>query len=98
MGGEVSENSAYEVLVDRCRRLEEQQTKMREEFNEVLQEKKKKKKKKKKLKVKENENEDSTSGFLSGFFFSLSPYANVLKCMGHAVYVHDVSTGKIIYW
>lgn len=88
------ENSAYEVLADRCRRLEEQQTKLREEFKEVLQEKKKKKK----PKVKDNENEDSTAGYLSGFFFSLSPYANVLKCMGHAVYVHDVTTGQIIYW
>jgi hypothetical protein len=91
MGGEVRENSAYETLADRCRRLEKQQTKLREEFNEVLQEKKK-------PKVKDNENEDLTAGYLSGFFFSLSPYANVLKCMGHAVYVHDVTTGQIIDW
>ncbi|MCI34665.1 tyrosine-protein kinase Lyn [Trifolium medium] len=58
-----------------------------EQFSELLQEKK--------LTVKDNE--DSTADFLAGFFFSRSPYAKLLKCMGISVYVHSVSTGAITY-
>ncbi|KAK2426003.1 PAS domain-containing protein tyrosine kinase family protein [Trifolium repens] len=87
MGGEERENCAYayQILLDRLRILEEKQDTLTEQFSELLQEKK--------LTVK-----DSTADFLSGFFFSGSPYAKVLKCMGISVYVHSVSTGEIIYW
>jgi hypothetical protein len=85
MGGEERENCAYQILVDRLQILEEKQALLTEQFSELLQEKK--------LTVKA-----STADFLSGFFFSGSPYAKVLKCMGISVYVHSVSTGEIIYW
>ncbi|XP_058772932.1 serine/threonine-protein kinase STY46 isoform X2 [Vicia villosa] len=80
------QNIAYQILVDRCRSLEEKQVKLTEQFNELMQEK-----------VKDDE-DYSAAGFFSGFFFSISPYANVLKCMGHAVHIHRVSSGEIIYW
>ncbi|CAK8539394.1 unnamed protein product [Lathyrus sativus] len=80
------QNSAYQVLVDRCRSLEEKQVKLTEQFNELMQEK-----------VKDNE-DYLAGGIFSGFFFSISPYANVLKCMGHAVHIHRVSSGEIVYW
>ncbi|CAJ2650617.1 unnamed protein product [Trifolium pratense] len=88
MGGEERENCAYQVLVDRLRILEEKQAILTEQFSELLQEKK--------LTVKENE--DSTADFLAGFFFSQSPYAKILKCIGISVYVHSVSSGEITYW
>ncbi|XP_045814763.1 probable serine/threonine-protein kinase DDB_G0271682 isoform X2 [Trifolium pratense] len=89
MGGEEKENCAYQVLVDRLRILEEKQAILTEQFSELLQEKK--------LTVKENE--DSTADFLAGFFFfSQSPYAKILKCIGISVYVHSVSSGEITYW
>lgn len=93
MGGEERENSAYQVLVDRCRSLEENQAKLREQFDELVLQNKK-------LTVRDDEQviADSTAGSLSSFFFSGSPYASVLKCMGHAVHVHRVSSGEIIYW
>ncbi|RDX98674.1 putative serine/threonine-protein kinase SIS8, partial [Mucuna pruriens] len=93
MSGEEREIGALQALADRCRSLEEKQAKLREEFDELVQEKKK-------LTVRDD-NEviaDSTAGFLSGFFFSGSPYATVLKCMGHAVHVLRVPSGEIIYW
>lgn len=92
MDGEERENSVYKVLVDRLRNLEDKQTKLQEQFDELMQEKK--------LSVNDNEEviADSTAGFLSGFFFSRSPYASILKCMGHAVHVLEISSGEIIYW
>ncbi|GAU20670.1 hypothetical protein TSUD_230840 [Trifolium subterraneum] len=88
MGGEERENCAYQILVDRLRILEEKQALLTEQFSELLQEKK--------LKVKDKEY--STADFLSGFFFSRSPYAKILKCTGISVYVHSVSSGEITYW
>eukprot|EP00256_Glycine_max_P064805 XP_025979400.1 uncharacterized protein LOC112997720 [Glycine max] len=32
------------------------------------------------------------------FLFSGSPYATVLKCMGHAVHVLRVPSAEIVYW
>ncbi|KAL1332057.1 hypothetical protein HN51_060935 [Arachis hypogaea] len=89
MAGDERQTS-YRVLADRCRTLEEEQAKLREQFRQLLQEKE------------EEEEEvvvaDSTLRFLSGNFFSDSPYASVLKCMGHAVHVYRASSGEIIYW
>ncbi|XP_027361564.1 probable serine/threonine-protein kinase DDB_G0271682 [Abrus precatorius] len=92
MSGEERETDAYRVLVDRCRSLEEKQAKLREEFDQLVQEKK--------LTVIDDEQviADSTVGFLSGSFFSDRPYESVLKCMGHAVYVLRVPSAEIIYW
>lgn len=97
MGSDERE-SAFRVLADRCRSLEEDQARLREQFHELVQEKEK-------LMTMEEEEEeeeevvaDSTVRFLSGFFFSKSPYASVLKCMGHAVHVYRASSGEIIYW
>jgi len=96
-GGEERETTAFRALADRCRSLEEEQAKLREEFDELLQNK---------LTVRHhnddnNKNEvtaDSTTlGFLSGCF-SGSPYATVLKCMGHAVHVLRVPSAEIVYW
>ncbi|XP_057449946.1 uncharacterized protein LOC130741153 isoform X2 [Lotus japonicus] len=98
MGGDGRQNSsiACQVLADRCRSLEEQQTKLRDQFDELL--------------LHQNNNKpnftardhadssSTTASFLSGFFFSQTPYASVLKCMGHAVHVHSVSSGEIVYW
>ncbi|KAL1332058.1 hypothetical protein AAHE18_11G000200 [Arachis hypogaea] len=88
MAGDERQTS-YRVLADRCRTLEEEQAKLREQFRQLLQEKE------------EEEEEvvvaDSTLRFLSGNFFSDSPYASVLKCMGHAVHVYRASSGEIIY-
>ncbi|QCD91636.1 Protein kinase [Vigna unguiculata] len=93
-GGEERETTAFRALADRCRSLEEKQAKLREEFDELLQ---------KKLTVRhDKDNEviaDSTTfGFLSRYFFSGSPYATVLKCMGHAVHVVRVPSAEIVYW
>ncbi|BAU00522.1 serine/threonine-protein kinase [Vigna angularis] len=97
-GCEERETTAFRALANRCRSLEEKQAKLKEEFDELLQ---------KKLTVRhdndsENNNEviaDSTTlGFLSGYFFSGSPYATLLKCMGHAVHVVRVPSAEIVYW
>ncbi|WVZ11678.1 hypothetical protein V8G54_016208 [Vigna mungo] len=91
--GEERETTAFRALADRCRSLEEKQAKLKEEFDELLQ---------KKLTVRhdnDNNNEviaDSTTlGFLSGYSFSGSPYATLLKCMGHAVHVVRVPSAEI---
>ncbi|CAJ1928021.1 unnamed protein product [Sphenostylis stenocarpa] len=95
-GGEDRENAAFRALVDRCRSLEESQAKLREQFDELLQ---------KKLTVRDDNHDnnevvaDSTTlDFLSGYFLSGSPYATVLKCMGHAVHVLRVPSAVIVYW
>ncbi|KAH1267521.1 putative serine/threonine-protein kinase SIS8 [Glycine max] len=101
--GEERETAAFRALADRCRSLEEKQTKLREEFDELLQ--------KNNLTVRDdndhvsgngNNNEviadSTTDGFLSGFIFSGNPYATVLKCMGHAVHVLRVPSSEIVYW
>ncbi|RZC31183.1 RGS domain-containing serine/threonine-protein kinase A isoform X2 [Glycine soja] len=101
--GEERETAAFRALADRCRSLEEKQTKLREEFDELLQ--------KNNLTVRDdndhvsgngNNNEviadSTTDGFLSGFIFSGNPYATVLKCMGHAVHALRVPSSEIVYW
>ncbi|KAK8472266.1 hypothetical protein PHAVU_002G154800 [Phaseolus vulgaris] len=95
-GGEERETAAFRALADRCRSLEEKQAKLREEFDELLQ---------KKLTVRHDNDDnneviaDSTTlGFPSGYFLSGSPYATVLKCMGHAVHVLRVPSAEIVYW
>ena len=90
MAGEDKE-SLYQVLVDRCHNLEENQTKLREQIGELLQEKK--------LRDEVvSANSDSSMGLISGFFSSGSPYKNILECMGHAVHVYRASSREIIYW
>lgn len=97
MGGEEreKENSAYyQVLVDRCRSLEEKQAKLKEQFDELVQQGKKKF-----TVVRKKNNEEAIfADSTAGFFFSPSYYASVLNCMGHAVHVHRISSGEIIYW
>ncbi|MED6149313.1 hypothetical protein PIB30_061230 [Stylosanthes scabra] len=86
--------TSYRVLADRCRTLEEDQAKLREQFHQLLHQKE--------AEQEEEEEEavvsDSTVRFLSRNFFSGGPYATVLKCMGHAVHVYKASSGEIIYW
>ncbi|KAK7406169.1 hypothetical protein VNO78_07789 [Psophocarpus tetragonolobus] len=94
MTGHEAEATAFQALADRCRSLEENQAKLREEFHELLQEKKK-------LTVRDDSHaiaDSTTVDFLSGFFFSGTPYTSVLKCMGHAVHVFRVPSAEIIYW
>ncbi|XP_020218061.1 serine/threonine-protein kinase STY46 isoform X2 [Cajanus cajan] len=93
MSGGERQVHALRSLADRCRSLEEKQAKLREEFDELVQVSNN-------LTVGDDSQAvaDSTVGFLSGFCFSGSPYATVLKCMGHAVHVLRVPSAEIIYW
>lgn len=92
-GGDESEAGLYRVLVDRFQSLEASHARMREQFDELVQEKKM-------VKNKEVDMVGSDSGWscFPGFFVAGSPYRSVLEHMGHAVHVCRASSGEIIYW
>ncbi|KAK4349667.1 hypothetical protein RND71_032422 [Anisodus tanguticus] len=87
---EESNSSLYKVLIKRYHSLESSHRKLLEQFNLLLQEKKNK-----------NNNMDTNEmGFcVPGYFYTGSPYRNVLNYMGHAVHVSRATrTCEIIYW
>ncbi|XP_019422970.1 PREDICTED: dual specificity protein kinase shkB-like isoform X2 [Lupinus angustifolius] len=83
MGVEDREERVYEALLDRCRSMEKSQAKLREQFHELLQNKR---------------DEDTHKNLLSCFFFSTSIYESIMKCMGHALHIYKPSSREIIYW
>ncbi|KZV52599.1 hypothetical protein F511_25851 [Dorcoceras hygrometricum] len=96
-----SPESVYQELAYRFQTLEASQSKIKEQFDVILQEK-------------SCGTEDSgvyevapdlgdTTRFhgmacVPGAYFSESPYKRMLEHMGHAVYVSLAGTGEIIYW
>lgn len=79
----------YRVLADRFHSLEASHAKLKEEVDELLQEKRK---------ADDLSTLDSIWGYVPGFFIEGSPYRSVLESIGHAVYVCNVSSGEIMYW
>ncbi|KAK4788061.1 hypothetical protein SAY86_019380 [Trapa natans] len=89
--GDAPSESQYQVLVDRCRTLEDNQAELRRQLDEMLS-------------GKEKTEEDAAEGFLlggaylPGFFPGGIPYRRMLESIGHAVHVCSPSTGEIVYW
>ncbi|TYJ41511.1 hypothetical protein E1A91_A03G026700v1 [Gossypium mustelinum] len=99
MAGDDSVASLYGVLVDRCLSLEASQVKLREEFDELVQQDKR-----------SDEEEvmvasdlgDSTSYpvvvTFPGYFSTGTPFKNVLDSIGHAIHVSSITSGRITFW
>ncbi|KAJ7952366.1 Tyrosine kinase [Quillaja saponaria] len=91
MAGDELRDNLFRILVNRCQNLEKSQAKLREEFDELVQEKN----------TRDEEvvsNSDSRMGLIPGFFLSGTPYKSLLNSIGHAVHVFRVSSGEIIFW
>lgn len=98
MAGDDSVASLYGVLVDRCLSLEASQVKLREEFDELVQQDKR-----------SDEEEvmvasdlgDSTSYpvvvTFPGYFSTGTPFKNVLDSIGHAIHVSSITSGRITF-
>ncbi|KAL7188809.1 hypothetical protein ACSBR1_038627 [Camellia fascicularis] len=85
----------YRVLLDRFQSLEASHTRLRQQFDVLVEEKR----------LNEHGSSDSgdtTSyygwGPLRGVFSCGGPHRNVLECIGHAVHVSRVVSGDIIFW
>lgn len=98
MAGDKSEIALHQALVDRFQSLEASHERLREQFDELVQENNKI------IKNKEVDDDmvgsysDSNWGCFPGFFGAGGPYRSVLEHMGHAVHVCTASSGEIIYW
>ncbi|XP_010538797.1 PREDICTED: RGS domain-containing serine/threonine-protein kinase A isoform X2 [Tarenaya hassleriana] len=92
MAGNESEASLYQVLLDRCLNLEENQAKLREDVDRLLQ------KRRRRFDGEDEDSKASWTGPDSGFYFAVSPYRTLLDSLGHAVYVYSASSGEITYW
>lgn len=98
MAGDKSEIALHQALVDRFQSLEASHERLREQFDELVQESNKI------IKNKEVDDDmvgsysDSRWGCFPGFFGAGGPYRSVLEHMGHAVHVCTASSGEIIYW
>ncbi|KAM3735041.1 hypothetical protein ACB098_10G061500 [Castanea mollissima] len=98
MAGDKSETALYQALLDRFQSLEASHERLREQFDELVQENNKV------IKNKEVDDDmvgsysDSRWGCFPGFFGAGGPYRSVLEHMGHAVHVCTASSGEIIYW
>lgn len=91
-------DDVYRVLMDRFRRLEQSQAKMRAQLDVLVEEQSKKE---------EGEEEEEKGATLSpdcgwgrvvGYFSGRSPCRSVLDSLGHSVYVFVPWSGKIVYW
>ena len=80
-------------LMDRFRRLEQSQAKLRSRLESLMEERRE-----------EEEEEGGTLlpdggwAYVPGYFSGRSPYRSVLDSMGHSVYVFTPWSGEIIYW
>ena len=98
MARDKSETALYQALVDRFQSLEASHERLREQFDELVQENNKI------IKNKEVDDDmvgsdlDSRWVCFPGFFRARGPYRSVLENMGHAVHVCRASSGEIIYW
>ncbi|KAJ0105966.1 hypothetical protein Patl1_18691 [Pistacia atlantica] len=88
MAGDDSAPTLYRGIVDRFQSLEASHAKLKEEVDELLEEKRK---------ADDLATLDSVWG-VPGFFVEGSPYRSVLESIGHAVYVCNASSGEIMYW
>ncbi|XWS61823.1 hypothetical protein CRYUN_Cryun07bG0158300 [Craigia yunnanensis] len=98
MAGDESLASLYRVLADRCLSLEGSHDKLREEFDELVEQDKSKTDEE----VVASDSGDAKSYSdvvtLPGFFSTGSPFRNVLESIGHAVHVCSAASGKITFW
>jgi len=97
MAGDKSETALYQALADRFQSLEASHERLREQFDEVVQENKITKNKEVDYDMVGSDS-DSRWGCFPGFFGAGGPYRSVLENMGHAVHVCRASSGEIIYW
>ncbi|XP_022738623.1 RGS domain-containing serine/threonine-protein kinase A-like isoform X2 [Durio zibethinus] len=98
MAGDESVASLYRVLVDRCLSLEASHAKLREEFDELVQQDKSKTDEVVVASDSGDDTSDSGSVTLPGYFSTGSPFRNVLESIGHAVHVCSAASGKITFW
>ena len=98
MEGDESVASLYRVLVDRCLSLEASHAKLREEFDELVQQDKRKIDEV--VVASDSGDAASYSSVITfpGYFSTGSPFRNVLESIGHAVYVCSAASGKITFW
>lgn len=102
-----SESCPYRVLLDRFESLEASYENLKQQFSLILEENNSY------CNISGNNTNDSReertsdSGnipfdsswlYVPGAYFSVSPYRNVLECMGHAVHITRIGSGEIIYW
>ncbi|XVF10663.1 hypothetical protein REPUB_Repub07fG0201800 [Reevesia pubescens] len=102
MAGDESVASLFRVLVDRCVSLEASHAKLREEFDELVQQDRRKTNEEEVVVVVASDSGHATSysGVVtfSGCFSTGSPFRNVLESIGHAVHVCLAASGKITFW
>ncbi|KAK9045975.1 hypothetical protein V6N11_051878 [Hibiscus sabdariffa] len=98
MAGDDSVASLYRVLADQCLSLEANHAKLREEFDELVQQDKTSDKEVTLV----LDSIDSTSYPISwtfpGYFSTGSPFRNVLESIGHAIHVSSAASGRITFW
>lgn len=99
MAGDDSVASLYGVLVDRCLSLEASQVKLREEFDELVQQDKRSDEEEVMV---ASDSGDSTSNpvvvTFPGYFSTGTPFKNVLDSIGHAIHVSSITSGRITFW
>ncbi|KAK5847122.1 hypothetical protein PVK06_003424 [Gossypium arboreum] len=99
MAGDDSVASLYGVLVDRCLSLEASHVKLREEFDELVQQDKRSDKEEVMV---ASDSGDSTSYpvvvTFPGYFSTGTPFKNVLDSIGHAIHVSSITSGRITFW
>ncbi|KAK8690893.1 hypothetical protein V6N13_074419 [Hibiscus sabdariffa] len=97
MAGDDSVASLYRVLADQCLSLEANHAKLREEFDELVQQDKTSDKEVTLV----LDSIDSTSYPISwtfpGYFSTGSPFRNVLESIGHAIHVSSAASGRITF-
>ncbi|XP_016716062.1 dual specificity protein kinase shkD isoform X2 [Gossypium hirsutum] len=99
MAGDDSVASLYRVLVDRCLSLEASHVKLREEFDELVQQDKRSDEEEVMV---ASDSGDSTSNpvvvTFPGYFSTGTPFKNVLDSIGHAIHVSSTTSGRITFW
>ncbi|TYI91169.1 hypothetical protein E1A91_D03G173100v1 [Gossypium mustelinum] len=99
MAGDDSVASLYRVLVDRCLSLEASHVKLREEFDELVQQDKRSDEEEVMV---ASDSGDSTSYpvvvTFPGYFSTGTPFKNVLDSIGHAIHVSSTTSGRITFW
>ncbi|XP_052882205.1 uncharacterized protein LOC108480293 isoform X4 [Gossypium arboreum] len=99
MAGDDSVASLYGVLVDRCLSLEASHVKLREEFDELVQQDKRSDEEEVMV---ASDSGDSTSYpvvvTFPGYFSTGTPFKNVLDSIGHAIHVSSITSGRITFW
>ncbi|XP_021895343.1 probable serine/threonine-protein kinase DDB_G0267514 isoform X1 [Carica papaya] len=98
MAGDESGTSLYQNLADRCLSLEKSYVQLREQLDELVQEKRNGSTGVSVTSDSVDMSSDAVGGVVPGHFSAGNPYRSVLESMGHAVYVCGASSGEIIYW